>query len=76
MRRKLNQPSCLVPEKRQELTTEGGLNVAGNLRQVKAACKRLADAGVRVSLFIDPEEKQIEAAVKCGAPVIELHTGC
>jgi len=66
---------CLVPERRQELTTEGGLNVAANLKQVRTACKRLADAGTRVSLFIGADRKQIEAAVKCGAPVIELHTG-
>jgi pyridoxine 5-phosphate synthase len=66
---------CLVPEKREELTTEGGLDVAGNLPYIAAACARLADAGVEVSLFIDPEAAQIEAAVKAGAPVIELHTG-
>lgn len=66
---------CLVPEKREELTTEGGLDVAGNLSRLQWACERLAAAGVVVSLFIDPEEEQIEAAVKTGAPVIELHTG-
>lgn len=66
---------CLVPEKREELTTEGGLDVAGNLSRLQWACERLAAAGVVVSLFIDPEEEQIEAAVKSGAPVIELHTG-
>ena len=66
---------CLVPERREELTTEGGLDVAGQVDRVRAACGRLADAGVRVSLFIDPEERQLEAAVACGAPVVELHTG-
>ena len=67
---------CLVPEKRQELTTEGGLDVAGQAEQVAAACQRLAAAGIRVSLFIDAEPLQIDAACACGAPVIELHTGC
>lgn len=67
--------ACLVPEKREELTTEGGLDVAGNLAKVTAACERLAKAGVEVSLFIDPDPVQIDAAVACGAPVIELHTG-
>lgn len=67
---------CLVPEKRQELTTEGGLDVAAQLDTVKAACTQLMDSGVRVSLFIDPEEVQIHAAHAAGAPVIELHTGC
>ncbi len=66
---------CLVPEKRQELTTEGGLDAAAQLETVKKACARLADAGVRVSLFIDPDEAQIRAAHTAGAPVIELHTG-
>ncbi len=66
---------CLVPERREELTTEGGLDVAGQQERIADACKRLADAGVRVSLFIDAEPKQIEAAVTCGAPVIEIHTG-
>lgn len=66
---------CLVPERREELTTEGGLDVAGNLPRIRTACKRLSDAGIRVSLFIDAIPEQIEAAVKCGAPVIELHTG-
>ena len=66
---------CLVPERREELTTEGGLDVAGQVDRVREACARLADAGVRVSLFIDPDEKQLEAAVACGAPVVELHTG-
>jgi len=66
---------CLVPEKRQELTTEGGLDVAGHFDAVSAACRQLADAGIRVSLFIDPDETQIRAAHETGAPVIELHTG-
>jgi len=66
---------CLVPERREELTTEGGLDVAGQQGRIADACKRLADSGVRVSLFIDAEPKQIEAAVACGAPVIEIHTG-
>ena len=66
---------CLVPEKRQELTTEGGLDVVGNFQRVKSACERLAAAGIEVSLFIDADPAQIEAAVKCGAPAIEIHTG-
>jgi pyridoxine 5-phosphate synthase len=66
---------CLVPEKREELTTEGGLDVLGNEAQVADAVKRLASAGIEVSLFIDPEPAQLEAAVRCGAPVVELHTG-
>lgn len=66
---------CLVPEKREELTTEGGLNVLENLVRLKTACAKLAEAGIEVSLFIAPDETQIDAAVKSGAPVIELHTG-
>ena len=66
---------CLVPEKREELTTEGGLDVAGHFEAVRAACRQLADAGSRVSLFIDADEAQIRAAYEIGAPVIELHTG-
>jgi len=66
---------CLVPEKRAELTTEGGLDVAGQLDRVKSACSRLSAAGIRVSLFIDPERKQVDAARQAGAPVIEIHTG-
>jgi pyridoxine 5-phosphate synthase len=66
---------CLVPEKREELTTEGGLDVVGNLQRMQWACEQLAGAGVEVSLFIDPDEAQIDAAVKAGAPVVELHTG-
>ena len=69
------QACCLVPEKRVELTTEGGLNVRENLPHLRVACHKLADAGIEVSLFIDPDEAQIDAAVKTGAPVIELHTG-
>jgi pyridoxine 5-phosphate synthase len=66
---------CLVPERREELTTEGGLDVLRYYDAVKSACDRCTDAGIRVSLFIDPDEKQIDAAVRIGAPVIELHTG-
>ena len=66
---------CLVPEKREELTTEGGLDVAGQMLKMKEACSRLADREIRVSLFIDADKKQIEAAAECGAPVIEIHTG-
>jgi pyridoxine 5-phosphate synthase len=66
---------CLVPESREELTTEGGLDVAGNIERIASATKRLSQAGIRVSLFIDPEVKQIEAARQISAPVIELHTG-
>ena len=66
---------CLVPEKREELTTEGGLDVASNPDKMQRACSHLAEAGIEVSLFIDPEEKQIDAAINAGAPVIELHTG-
>lgn len=66
---------CLVPEHREELTTEGGLDVKGQRSRMQEACARLADANVRVSLFIDPELAQIEAAADVGAPVIEIHTG-
>jgi len=66
---------CLVPEKREEVTTEGGLDVLGHFDAVKAATKKLIDACIRVSLFIDPEEKQIQAAKDVGATVVELHTG-
>ena len=69
------QDVCLVPEKREELTTEGGLDVAGQLDKVRAACSELGDAGIRVSLFIDPDNGQLDAAVSAGAPVVELHTG-
>ncbi len=67
---------CLVPEKRQELTTEGGLDVAGQKNKIKAAVARLAAEGVKVSLFIDADKTQIDATVEVGAPYIEIHTGC
>ena len=66
---------CLVPEKREEVTTEGGLDVLGHFEAVKAATKQLQEAGIRVSLFIDPDRKQIQAAQDVGATVVELHTG-
>jgi pyridoxine 5-phosphate synthase len=66
---------CLVPEKRTELTTEGGLDVAAQAPRIQAAAAKLAAAGIRVSLFIDPDTAQIEAAARSGAPVVELHTG-
>jgi pyridoxine 5-phosphate synthase len=66
---------CLVPEKREELTTEGGLDVEGQEARIAKACERLAAIGAEVSLFIDPNKTQIDAAVRCGAPVVELHTG-
>ena len=66
---------CLVPERREELTTEGGLEVLGQKSRMQEACARLADAGARVSLFIDADCAQIEAAKEVGAPVIEIHTG-
>ena len=69
------QECCLVPERREELTTEGGLDVAGQLARMRDACAGLAQAKVRVSLFIDADPKQIEAAAEVGAPVIEIHTG-
>ncbi|MDP3140953.1 MAG: pyridoxine 5'-phosphate synthase, partial [Methylotenera sp.] len=69
------QDVCLVPERREERTTEGGLDVVGNFANVQNAVKKLSDAGIRVSLFIGPDTAQIEAAKKAGAPVIELHTG-
>ena len=68
--------ACLVPEKREELTTEGGLDVVGQYKTVVNAVKRLQMLGSEVSLFIDPDVMQIDAAVAVGAPVIELHTGC
>jgi len=67
--------ACLVPERRAELTTEGGLDVAGKFRSVERACRDLGAAGIRVSLFIDANRRQIDAAAATGAPVIELHTG-
>lgn len=66
---------CLVPEKREELTTEGGLDVASQIVKMRDACQRLADVGTRVSLFIDADNKQIEAAAEVRAPFIEIHTG-
>ncbi|CNL34721.1 pyridoxine 5'-phosphate synthase [Yersinia frederiksenii] len=66
---------CLVPEKRQEVTTEGGLDVAGQIDKMTVAISRLADAGILVSLFIDADMRQIDAAVTVGAPYIEIHTG-
>ncbi|MEL7023667.1 MAG: pyridoxine 5'-phosphate synthase [Pseudomonadota bacterium] len=66
---------CIVPERREEVTTEGGLDVTGQLERVRHAISRLAAEGIRTSLFIDPERSQIDAAVAVGAPVIELHTG-
>ena len=66
---------CLVPEKREEVTTEGGLDVVSNREAVEATVGLLTSAGIRVSLFIDPDPFQIEAAKSCGAPVVELHTG-
>lgn len=66
---------CLVPERREEITTEGGLNAAGQIDYLRDYCAVLAEAGVRVSLFIDAEEAQLEAAVQIGAPVVEIHTG-
>lgn len=66
---------CLVPEKREELTTEGGLDVVTHFTKVKAATEKLTAAGIKVSLFIDADHAQIDAARECGAPFIELHTG-
>lgn len=66
---------CLVPEKREELTTEGGLDVVAGFERVQAACRRLGRLGMDVSLFIDPDPAQIDAAIRAGAPTIELHTG-
>ena len=66
---------CLVPERREELTTEGGLDVKGQTTRMQEACSRLAVANVRVSLFIDPEPEQVQASADVGAPVIEIHTG-
>ncbi|MCE7913180.1 MAG: pyridoxine 5'-phosphate synthase [Nitrosomonas sp. PRO4] len=66
---------CLVPERREELTTEGGLDVVRHFDQVYRACQQLKDAGIRVSLFINADPPQIEAAARAGAPVIEIHTG-
>ena len=67
--------ACIVPERREERTTEGGLDAAGQHNRLAPAIARLSDAGIRVSLFIAPEPRQIEAALRLGAPVVELHTG-
>jgi pyridoxine 5-phosphate synthase len=69
------QDCCLVPESRHEVTTEGGLDVVAQLSRVGDACKALGASGIRVSLFIDPDATQVEAAQRAGAPVVELHTG-
>lgn len=66
---------CLVPERREELTTEGGLDVLAQKTAIAEACQRLREAGSRVSLFIDPEPRQLDAAKEAGAPVVEIHTG-
>lgn len=66
---------CLVPERREEVTTEGGLDVLGQESTLREVCARLADAGIRVSLFVDPQLEQLEAARRLGVPVVELHTG-
>jgi len=66
---------CLVPEKREELTTEGGLDVVGQIQQVSDACRQLAVVGTRVSPFIDADVQQIDAVIECGAPCVEIHTG-
>jgi pyridoxine 5-phosphate synthase len=68
--------ACLVPETREELTTEGGLDVSGGFGKIHDAVGRLQDAGIKVSLFIDPDLPQVEAAARTGAAMIELHTGC
>lgn len=73
--RHLPSAACIVPEKREERTTEGGLDAAGLHNQLAPIVSRLADAGIRVSLFIAPDPRQIEAAMRLGAPVVELHTG-
>ena len=67
--------ACIVPERREEVTTEGGLNAAGQHNHLQPLISRLADAGIRVSLFIEPDPRQIEAAMLLGAPVVEFHTG-
>ena len=71
----LPEDCCLVPEKRQELTTEGGLDVLSQLDRIKEVCSELNTNNIKASLFIDPDNYQIEAAVECGAPIIEIHTG-
>jgi pyridoxine 5-phosphate synthase len=67
--------ACIVPEKREEVTTEGGLDAAGQHNRLQPVVSRLADAGIRVSLFIAPDERQLDAALRLGAPVVEFHTG-
>jgi pyridoxine 5-phosphate synthase len=67
--------ACIVPEKREERTTEGGLDAAGKIDQLRPFVERLGEAGIRVSLFIEPTEEQVAAAVKLGVPVVEFHTG-
>ncbi len=67
--------ACIVPEKREEVTTEGGLDAAGQFDRLAPMVRALADAGIRVSLFVEPDARQIDAALRLGAPVIELHTG-
>ena len=66
---------CLVPEKRQELTTEGGLDVASQMQRLKEVCSELSSKNIKTSLFIDADKQQIDAAIECGAPIIEIHTG-
>jgi pyridoxine 5-phosphate synthase len=73
---KICPPHCLfVPEKREELTTEGGLNIVNDEKNIKSACTRLAAIGIEVALFINPDIEQIEASLRCGAPAVEIHTG-
>lgn len=74
-RREKPRFACLVPERRAELTTEGGLDVAGQTAAIRAACERLAEAGIAVALFIDPQPAQLDATLACGAPHVEIHTG-
>jgi len=66
---------CLVPERREELTTEGGLDVRGQLERLQLVCPLLADAGIQVSLFVEPDPETLDAARETGAPIVELHTG-
>jgi pyridoxine 5-phosphate synthase len=73
--RHMPHAACIVPEKREERTTEGGLDAAGQHNHLQPVVSRLNDAGIRVSLFIAPDERQIEAALRLGAPVVEFHTG-
>ncbi len=74
-RRLRPQDCCLVPERREELTTEGGLDVSGQVDRLRETCTALRETGSRVSLFVDPEPAQLEASLEAGAPVVELHTG-